>query len=140
MFVQILAEIANVLSFETTTPFDRMPVWRDIRKLPLAEQEAALRNPEMRRKLVAAAYEEPEGPRAVGAEARRAELRVALPDGSHLPPFRSIAQIAAEQGKDPVDVIIDLALAKHLKQFFLQTAANEDLEPCWKSCAIRARW
>ena len=29
-------------------------------------------------------------------------------------------------GKDPVDVIIDLALAKHLKQFFLQPLANEN--------------
>src|SRR6202035_5569728 len=72
MFVQMLAKIAGVvLSFETHLPFDRMPVWRDIRSLPLAEQEAALRNPEMRSKLVAAAHEKPEEQtRAVGAEAR----------------------------------------------------------------------
>ena len=57
-------------SFETHLPFDRFPVWRDIRKLPLAEQEAALRNPETRRKLVAAAHAGAGASmtRAVGAE------------------------------------------------------------------------
>jgi len=120
--------IANVQSFETTTLFDRNPVWRDIRKLPLAEQEAALRNPEMRRKLVAAAYQDPDGPRAVGAEPRRAEFDWFFLMDRTTPPYRSIAQIAAEQNKDPVEVIIDLALDKHLKCFFLQPLVNENQE------------
>jgi N-acyl-D-amino-acid deacylase len=130
MFVQMLAKIAGVvLSFETHLPYDRMPVWRDIRKLPLAEQEAALRNPEMRRKLVAAAHEEQrDQPRAVGAEARVMSYRHMYLMDRTLPPFSSIAQLAQEQGKDPVDVIIDAALAKHLKQFFFQTIANDDLD------------
>jgi N-acyl-D-amino-acid deacylase len=130
MFVQMLAKIAGVvLSFETHLPFDRMPIWRDIRKLPLAEQEAALRNPEMRRKLVAAAHEKPEEQtRAVGAEPRIMSYRNMYLMDRTLPPFSSIAQLAQEQSKDPVDVIIDAALAKHLKQFFFQTIANDDLE------------
>jgi N-acyl-D-amino-acid deacylase len=45
-----------------------------------------------------------------------------------LPPYKSIAQLAQEQGKDPVDVIIDEALARHLKQFFFQTIGNDDLD------------
>src|SRR5215469_694907 len=130
MFVQMLAKIAGVvLSFETHLPFDRMPVWRDIRKLPLAEQEAALRNPELRRKLVAAAHEEQreEGRRPVGAEARVMSYRHMYLMDRTLPPFSSIAQLAQEQGKDPVDVIIDASLAKGLKQFYFQTIANADL-------------
>ena len=60
MFIQVHSRALNVLlSFESTLPFDKLPVWRDIRKLPLAEQEAALRNPEMRAKLVAAAHDQP---------------------------------------------------------------------------------
>ncbi len=130
IFVQMLAKIAGVvLSFETHLPYDRMPVWRDVRKLPLAEQEAALRNPEMRRKLVAAAHEEArEERRAVGAEARVMSYRHTYLMDRTLPPFRSIAEIAQEQGKDPVEVIIDAALAKHLRQFFFQTIANDDLD------------
>jgi len=120
--------IANVQSFETTTLFDRHPVWRDIRKLPLEEQETALRDPEMRRKLVAAAYQHPEGPRGVGAEPRPAEWDWLFLMDRTTPPYRSIAQIAAEQNKDPVEVIIDLALEKHLKCFFLQPLVNENQE------------
>ena len=41
-------------------------------------------------------------------------------------PHRSVAEIAAAQGKDPVEVFIDLALDKGLKQFYLQPLANED--------------
>jgi N-acyl-D-aspartate/D-glutamate deacylase len=44
------------------------------------------------------------------------------------PPYRSVAEIAAEQNQDPVEVFIDLALAKHLKQFFLQPLVNENEE------------
>src|SRR5579883_2276686 len=130
IFVQMLAKIAGVvLSFETHLPYDRMPVWRDVRKLPLAEQEAALRNPEMRRKLVAAAHEEArEERRAVGAEARVMSYRHTYLMDRTLPPYRSIQQIADEQGKDPVEVIIDAALDQHLKQFFFQTIANDDLD------------
>src|SRR6267143_5133868 len=42
------------------------------------------------------------------------------------PPYRSIAEIAEAENKDPVDVIIDLSLAKNLKQFFMQTLVNEN--------------
>ena len=127
MSVQVHSRwIANVQSFETTTLFDRNPVWREFRKLPLAQQEAGLRDPEMRRKLVAAAYQDPEGPRAVGAEPRRAEFDWFFLMDRTTPPYRSIAQIAAERGTDPVETIIDLALEKHLKQFFLQPLTNEN--------------
>jgi len=126
MFIQVHSRSLNVvLSFETAMPFDRMPVWSDIRKLPLAEQEAALRNPEIRQKLVKAVNES-SGGRAVGAEPRRANFDWMFVMDKPNPPHRSVAEIARASGKDPVDVIIDLALEKHLKQFFLQPLANEN--------------
>src|SRR5215467_561986 len=72
MFIQVHSRSLNILlSFETSMPFDRIPAWREIRKLPLKEQEAALRNPETRRKLVEAAHEGRNNEdRAVGAEPR----------------------------------------------------------------------
>ena len=128
MFIQVHSRSLNLLlSFETNMPFDRLPAWREIRKLPLAEQEAALRNPETRRKLVEAAHERPaDGSRGVGAEARMANFNWMFPLDKPMPPYRSIAEIAAEQNKDPVEVIIDLALEKNLKKFFLQTLTNEN--------------
>jgi N-acyl-D-aspartate/D-glutamate deacylase len=127
MFLQVHSRALNVvLSFETAMPFDKLPVWRDIRKLPLAEQEAALRNPEMRRKLVEAAHEPMEQRRAVGPEPRSANFKWLFVMERASPPHRSVAEIANELNKDPVDVIIDLALEKNLKQFFLQPLFNQN--------------
>ncbi|MGO9605138.1 MAG: N-acyl-D-amino-acid deacylase family protein [Candidatus Binataceae bacterium] len=128
MFIQVHSRSLNLLlSFETVMPFDRIPAWREIRKLPLAQQEAALRNPETRRKLVEAAHDRSgDSERGVGAEARSANFKWIFPLDKPTPPYRSIAEIADAQQKDPVDVIIDLALAKNLKQFFLQTLVNEN--------------
>jgi N-acyl-D-aspartate/D-glutamate deacylase len=127
MFVQAHSRALSVLlSFETVTPFDKLPVWRDIRKLPLAEQEAKLRNPEIRRQLVAAYHDTPrDSKRIVGAEPRPANPKWLLVMENPNPPHRSIAEIAAAENKDPIDVFIDAALAKNLKQFFLQPLANE---------------
>ncbi|MGO9451805.1 MAG: N-acyl-D-amino-acid deacylase family protein [Candidatus Binataceae bacterium] len=128
MFIQVHSRSLNLLlSFETVMPFDRIPAWREIRKLPLAQQEAALRNPETRRKLVEAAHDRSgDSERGVGAEARSANFKWIFPLDRPTPPYRSIAEIADAEHKDPVDVIIDLALAKNLKQFFLQTLVNEN--------------
>lgn len=127
MFVQAHSRALSVLlSFETVTPFDKLPVWRDIRKLPLAEQEAKLRDPEIRRQLVAAYHHTPrDSRRMVGPEARPANPKWLWVMENPNPPHRSIAEIAAAENKDPIDVFIDAALAKNLKQFFLQPLANE---------------
>jgi N-acyl-D-amino-acid deacylase len=128
MFGQAHTRSLNVLfSFETVTPFDLLPVWKDIRKLPLSEQETALRNPDLRRQLIEAARARPRGLNAgVGAEVRDANFHRIFVLDKPLPPYRSVAAMAEELKKDPVELIIDLALAKNLKQFFLQTIANED--------------
>jgi N-acyl-D-amino-acid deacylase len=127
MFIQVHSRSLNILlSFETMMPFDRIPAWKEIRKLPLAQQEAALRIPETRRRLVDAARERGQAERGVGAEARSANFKWIFPLLRPTPPHRSIAEIADAEHKDPVDVMIDLALAKNLKQFFMQTLVNED--------------
>src|SRR5207244_5157261 len=102
-------------------------VWRDIRKLPLEEQEAALRNPEMRARLIDAAHERMrERQDSVGAEPRRPEFDWIFVLDKPLPPYRSVGEIAREQNKDPVETMIDLALEKHLQLFFQQPMVNED--------------
>ena len=73
-----------------------------------------------------AASERSPGERAVGAEARDANYNWIFPLDRPTPPYRSIAEIAAAEGKDPVDVMIDLALEKNLKKFFMQTLVNEN--------------
>src|SRR5579862_1048425 len=128
MFIQVHSRSLNlVLSFETVTPFDRMPVWREMRKLPLAEQEAAMRNPETRRAMVQATREnDARNHEAVGAEPRGCNFKYLYVMDKATPPWRSVQEISDEANKDPVDCFIELALAKNLKQFFLQPLANEN--------------
>jgi hypothetical protein len=59
--------LSAVLSFKTQLPFDRLPVWNELRALPLDEQKRRLRDPELRKKLVLAARERMDR-KAIGTE------------------------------------------------------------------------
>ena len=127
IFVQVHSRSISVLqSFETVTSFDKLPVWRELRKLSLAEQEAALRNPNMRHNLIESANNPAQDSgRAVGAEARAANFKWLFPIMDRaVPPYQSVQDIAQERGQDPVEVYIDLALEKGLKRFFMQPLTN----------------
>jgi N-acyl-D-amino-acid deacylase len=127
LFVQVHSRALSVLlSFETATPFDKFPVWRDIRALPLEEQKAALRNPDTKAKLVAAANTPPNGPKAIGTEARPPEWDWLFYMDSVEGPNKSMAEIATERGVSPVEAMIDIALETDFKAFFRQPIANED--------------
>jgi len=119
-------EINTILSFETQLPYDGWPVWRDIRELPLAEQKAALQNPEMRAKLVAAANDAAPNKTVTGGEARPPEWQYFYYMDKATWPHRNLADIARERGVDPVEAFIDIALETDLKAFFRQPIANED--------------
>jgi N-acyl-D-aspartate/D-glutamate deacylase len=127
MFGQVHSRALNVLlTFEAHTPFDKREVWRDVRKLPRAQQIAALRDPDTKAKLVAVASAPPRGRRAIGAEARPPEWDYVYLMDQIRGPHPSLATLARERGVPPVALMIDLALERDLKRFFLQPIANED--------------
>ncbi|MFP6746728.1 MAG: amidohydrolase family protein [Alphaproteobacteria bacterium] len=129
IFTQVHArEINVVLSFETQLPFDDWPVWRDIRKRPLAEQRAALRDPETKRKLIEAAMGGAPNKKVTGGEARPPEWDYFYLMDTASWPHRSLAEIARERGVAPVEAMIDIALEHDLKVFFRQPISNEDEE------------
>ncbi len=126
MFAQVHSRaLAVVLSFKTHLPFDRLPVWRELRALPLDEQKRRLQDPDLRRRLVEAARERDER-RAIGAEARPASYEWIFVMDTAEGPHRSLASVARERGVDPVLAMIDLALETDLDRFFLQPIANEN--------------
>jgi N-acyl-D-amino-acid deacylase len=126
MFAQVHSRaLAAVLSFKTQLPFDRLPVWKELRALPLEEQKHRLRDPELRRRLVEAARER-DRRRAIGTEARPAVYEWLFVMDTVEGPHRSVAEVARERGTDPVEAMIDLALEKDLELFFLQPIANEN--------------
>jgi N-acyl-D-aspartate/D-glutamate deacylase len=126
MFAQVHSRaLSAILSFKTQTPFDRLPLWREIRTLPLAEQKARLGDRSLRPKLVEAARARFEG-KPIGTEARPAVFDwLFLMDNVH-GPHRSIAEVARERSCDPVEAMIDVALERDFAAFFFQPIANED--------------
>ena len=129
MFVQVHSRALNVLlSFETHTPFDKWDVWRDVRKLPLHQQIAALRNPETRKKLVDIASAPYTGPQVYGTEARPPEWDWIYAMTTAEGPHPAMSDLARQRNTSPVELMIDLALEHDLRFFFRQPIANEDQE------------
>jgi N-acyl-D-aspartate/D-glutamate deacylase len=114
-----------VLGFRTHLPFDALPVWREVRALPLEQQAAALRDPVTRQRLVEVAKHGPYG-EAIGAEARKPDYDWVFPFLDPLAQGPSVAQIAAQRGADADETFLDLALESELEGMFLQPFANED--------------
>ncbi len=129
MFTQVHSrEINSILSFETNMPFDSWDVWRDVRKLPLEGQMAALRDPDTRRRLIDVASRPYEGPEVVGAEAQPPEWDIFHVVDKIALPHPTMATIAAERGVAPAEALIDIALENDMKVFFRQPLANENME------------
>ena len=117
--------LSALLSFKTQMPFDRLPLWKELRALPLAEQRRQLRDPDVRRRLIETSGER-DGRRPVGTEARPADYDWLFVFDTVEGPHRSVAEVARERGEHPAETMIQLALAKDLDLFFLQPVANED--------------
>ncbi len=125
--------INAVFSLKSYLPFDLLPAWRELRALPLDEQKHLLRDPEMRARLVAAeAQMKPKGSELQGGGAATTDPR--KPDYANLFPMLdvewddpSVADLARQQNKHPVEVMIDLALEND-NRVFVQPLVNESPE------------
>jgi N-acyl-D-amino-acid deacylase len=127
MFAQVHSRaLSSLLSFESNTPFDSWEYWSEFRQLPLTEQAAKMRNPEIKAKLIEIASREYTGPRIVGAEARPPEWDYIYPMDDMVYDKPSMAELARAKGVHPVELMIDMALERDLKMFFRQPIANED--------------
>ena len=127
MFAQVHSRSLNVIyTFEAHLPFDNWEIWRDIRRLPLAEQRAKFADPGLKEKLVAVASQPSERHKARG-------VVVNPPDWNWVFVMRgtdgrdqSVAALAAERGVPPAQLLIDLALAEDFKTLFWMPLNNED--------------
>ena len=127
MFAQVHSRgLNNILSFESNLPYDKWEMWSEIRALPLAGQKAKLSDPAIKAKLVEIANQEYTGPRIVGAELRPPNWDMVYPMDDMVYDKDSMAQIAAQKGVDPVELMIDMAVERDLKMFFRTPIANEN--------------
>ena len=122
--------INAIFSLKSYLPFDVLPAWRELRRLPMSEQKHRLADPETRRRLVAEeATMKPRDNVLQGGGAATTDPR--KPDYDNLFAMKdvewndpTVAQLAAARGQHPVEVMIDLALAND-DQVFVQPLVNE---------------
>ena len=122
--------INAVFSLKSYLPFDLLPEWQEIRALPLAEQKARLRDPEVRRRLIAAeARMKPKGTELQGGGAATTDPK--KPDYDNLFPMLdidwddpSVGELSRRQNRHPVEVIIDLCLEDD-NRVLVQPLVNE---------------
>jgi N-acyl-D-aspartate/D-glutamate deacylase len=117
--------IGAMSSFRTQLPFDRLPVWKEVRALPLDRQLQQLRDPDVVSRLVRAAHDGPYD-EAFGAEARPPEFDRLYVLDAPVPPNPTVAEMAEARGIDPVELMIALAVDTELSQFFVQSFAPFD--------------
>ena len=123
--------INAIFSLKSYLPFDVLPAWRELRRLPLAEQKRRLADPATRRQLVAdEAGMKPRDNVFQGGGAATTDPR--RPDYANLYAMKgvdwddpTIAALSARLGRHPVEVMIDLVLANE-DQVFVQPLVNED--------------
>ena len=122
--------INAIFSLKSYLPFDVLPAWRELRRLPLAQQKARLADPAVRKALVAEeARMKPRDHVFQGGGAATTDPR--RPDYDNLYVMKdvewndpTVAQLAAARGQHPVEVMIDLSLAND-DQVYVQPLVNE---------------
>lgn len=116
-------------TLKTAQHFDALPTWKSVMLLSLEKRKQAFRDPEVRARLHLEAVETPLDPTRAGDFTRRWDLqfvfRPALPKHQHLK-GKSVAEIAREQGKDVLDVFLDLSLEEDLETEFERREVNSD--------------
>ena len=125
--------INALFSLKSYLPFDALPVWSDIRDLPVEQQQARFRDPAIRASLVAAeAGMQPRSTEFQGGGAATTNPR--KPDYANLFPMfdvhwddPSIDELARTSGRNPVEVMLDL-MTENADLLFVQPLVNETPE------------
>jgi N-acyl-D-amino-acid deacylase len=131
MYGQATTKSINaIFSLKSYLPFDALEHWKPLRAMGLEQQKRALRDPELRAKLVAdEARMKPRDNVFQGGGAATTDPRkpnydnlFAMMDVTGDDP--TVAQLAAQQARHPVEVMIDLMLANE-NRVFVQPLVNE---------------
>lgn len=119
------------LSFLSGMVLDALPGWSDIFGLPVAERLAALSDPEVRRRMDDGAHSPDAG--IIGLLANWNNLRVVETFAPETAAYegRKIGDLAAEQARDPFDVLCDIVVADGLRTGISPTMPPET-DDVWK--------
>ncbi|HEX2827728.1 MAG TPA: amidohydrolase family protein [Burkholderiales bacterium] len=110
--------ISHMLSFKGRLQFDDFEEWAKIRELSIEEQRKAFKDPETRKRLIEATRSGKY--RTGGGEPRAPQYDNMYVFKSAVSRNPTVADLAKQSGKDPVEVMMDLALESDFNQLFMQ--------------------
>jgi N-acyl-D-aspartate/D-glutamate deacylase len=116
------------LSFFTGFALDGLPGWRDTLGLPIPQRTVALADPAVRARLLAGSR----APEAGTLRVLAAWDRLVIME-SPAPPYegRAVGDLAAEEGREPFDVLLDIVVADGLRTGF-QPVFPPEPDEAWK--------
>lgn len=118
------------MTFKQGFVFDSLPgVWREIFKWPVAKRMERFLDPGLRRQMAEDAASVPDDAIMVFV-ARLAKFRVVsvMNEASKACEGRTVGEIAEAEGREPIDVMLDLALADDLMTVFAPLLSGHDHE------------
>jgi len=116
------------LNFRGGFALDAIPGWPAVIGLPVEERKKALSDPATRKWMDEAAHSQGAGPMA--GLANWGVMTIVEVDKAEHRPFvgMTVAEIAAQQGKQPFDALLDLVVADDLKTYFKPPTFGDDDE------------
>ena len=110
--------VSHVLSFRGRLQFDDLAEWKEVRNLPFEDQRVAFSDPERKKRLIEATktgiY------RTGGGDPRKPNFDNMYVVQSAVSKNPTVAQLAAQRGVEPVELMINLALETNFDQLFQQ--------------------
>jgi N-acyl-D-amino-acid deacylase len=110
---------ATLLGFRVHTPWDDYPMWKELRERPYEEQRAALSDPDRRAQLAEISKRPPSKEWMAASPRMPVWDQIGIMDRT-LPPYPTVAEVAAARGVDPFDLFVDLSLESDFHQLFWQ--------------------
>jgi N-acyl-D-aspartate/D-glutamate deacylase len=120
------------LSFLSGFVLDGLPGWRPVMALPPEERMKALRDPEVRRKLRDGAASDEAGVLRGLARWENLELIETFAPENRALEGRRVADVVAERGGDPFDVLVDIVLADELRTGLRPAGMGGENPADWK--------
>ncbi|MCB1248582.1 MAG: amidohydrolase family protein [Acidimicrobiales bacterium] len=114
------------MSFLNYCALNMLPDWGPVLGLPVPERMVALRDPETRRRLEARADSEDAGVFRRLADFANYVIGDTYSADTERYRYRVVADIAAEEGKDPFDTLLDIVLADDLRTILWPMPPDND--------------
>ena len=120
--------VGMTMSFLTYSPIHQLPGWREVLSLPVTERMQALRQDDVRRRLLAGSRSPEAGVFARVADFSNFRIGETWSDANAGLTGRLVREIAAERGAEDFDTLLDIVLADDLRTVLWPEPPDNDPE------------